>query len=200
MVPFQRLRSSWENSYADVAKRGCCPSSTVEVQTIMTWNVETNGLQKLNTPVSTKVISPSKKCLDMIRKARASLSKSSQCQPPASSNNSSQQPSTSKQQQPSSSKQQSSSQQQSSSSRLKKAEKSLVHQNQFEILSTDDDEHEEVMDTSSGEPIESVWGNYPNNRGRKTGKTRDGGRSTSCSPRGDEQRHGKISPIRAPPK
>ena len=85
------------------------------------------------------------------------------------------------------------------SNRLKKAEKSLLHQNQFGILSADDADNEEVMDTSSSEQIESVWGNYPN-RGRKTGRTREGGRFTSCSPRTDEQRHGKISPIRAPPK
>ena len=85
------------------------------------------------------------------------------------------------------------------SNRLKKAEKSLLHQNQFGVLSADDADNEEVMDTSSSEQIESVWGNYPN-RGRKTGRTRDGGRFTSCSPQTDEQRHGKISPIRAPPK
>ena len=85
------------------------------------------------------------------------------------------------------------------SNRLKKAEKSLLHQNQYDVLSADDADNEEVMDTSTNEQIQSVWGDYPN-RGRQADRTRDGGRFTSCSPGTDERRHGKISPIRAPPK
>ena len=85
-----------------------------------------------------------------------------------------------------------------SSDRVKKAEKSLLYQNQFNVLSADDAD-EEVMDTSSNERTESVWGNYPS-RGRQTERTHDGGRFTSCLPNTDGQRHGKISPIRAPPK
>ena len=85
------------------------------------------------------------------------------------------------------------------SNRIRKAEKSLLFQNQFDVLSADDADNEEVMDTSSNEKVESVWGDYPN-RGRQTGRTREGGRFTSCSPDMDERRHGKISPIRAPPK
>ena len=85
------------------------------------------------------------------------------------------------------------------SDRVKKAEKSLLYQNKFDVLSADNVDNEEVMDTSSNERIESVWGDYPN-RGRPTDRTRGGGRFTSCSPNTDERRHGKISPIRAPPK
>ena len=65
------------------------------------------------------------------------------------------------------------------------------------FLSADDADNDEVMDSSSNEQVQSVWGTYPK-RGRQTGKTCYEGKFISCSPDTDERRHGKISPIRAP--
>ena len=198
--------STQSTSYADKVK-GTPTTRTFETQTIFTWP---NGYQL---PILVSDFSPSK--VSSTKSSSTNTSSSSQTpgnsqsstvaksantksinKSPGQSNSSS-----TKNDKPNGKSRSASAEKNKihNSNRVRKAEKSLLFHNQYEVLSADDAGNEEMMDTSSNQQIESVWGNYPN-RGRQTGRTRDGGRFTSCSPDTDERRNGKISPIRAPPK
>ena len=79
------------------------------------------------------------------------------------------------------------------SNRLKKAEKKPNY-NKLGMLSSEEADDEEVMDTSSQDFTKTIWGDPIVVDSRKTSD----GRERSCSPK--EHRQNKFSPIRAPRK
>ena len=82
------------------------------------------------------------------------------------------------------------------SNRLKKAEKKPNY-NKFEMLSSEEADDEEVMDTSSQDFTKTIWGDSMDKLSTVLkNRNASDGRNRSCSPK--EQRQNKFSPIRAP--
>ena len=75
-VSYSEARKKWsfiasdKTLYASVAKRACL-SFTVEMQTVTSWKEDIYCLAILPIEVSTKMINPSKNCLEEIKKDRA---------------------------------------------------------------------------------------------------------------------------------
>ena len=126
-----------QRSYANVAKKSFTHS---ECQTILTWPEGDSSFKKLPVPTDEKVLSPSKKTIDQIKKARHSTSSQTSSQPSSKST-----PKSQTQKQPS-----------ASSSNQNKKENKNSHKNQnssgnrYSCLSSDSEDNETVW----GDPME----------------------------------------------